>query len=129
MERTMATLAPTKEDVIALRAFNRIADLWELTGDERMTLLGVSRSTYERLAEGEHEMPRDLKERISYVLGIYKNLQILLPDPRAADGWIRRPNLAPLFNGASALDRMLSGNVADLYVVRKYLDAECQGWY
>jgi hypothetical protein len=29
-----------------------------------------------------------------------------------------------LFGGRSALDRMLSGNVADLYQVRQYLDSQ-----
>ena len=48
----------------------------------------------------------------------------LLPDNRAADEWVRRANEAPLFGGRSALDRMLSGNVADLYTVRQYLDAQ-----
>ena len=54
-------------------------------------------------------------------------LQVLLPKPEAADGWIKKPNTAPLFGGKSALDRMLSGQVADLYVVRQYLDAQRGG--
>jgi hypothetical protein len=37
---------------------------------------------------------------------------------------VRKPNTAPPFGGRSALERMLSGQVADLYVVRQYLDAE-----
>jgi len=37
---------------------------------------------------------------------------------------VRKPNNEPLFGGRSALERMLSGQVADLYVVRQYLDAE-----
>ena len=69
-------------------------------------------------------LPRDTLERISYILGIYKALQLLLPDTRAADEWIRRPNEAAVFGGRSALDRMLSGNVSDLYDVRQYLDAQ-----
>jgi hypothetical protein len=66
-------------------------------------------------------------ERISYVLGIYKALQILLPDPARADAWVRASNGAPLFAGRSALERMLAGNVSDLYAVRSYLDAERGG--
>ena len=66
----------------------------------------------------------DTLERLSYLLGIYKSLQILLPETQAADAWIRQPNKAPLFGGRSALERMLSGQVADLYVVRQYLDAQ-----
>lgn len=94
-----------------------------------MTLLGLSsRSTYFRWKkDGTDRLSRDTLERLSYVFGIYKGLQILLPSPEAADGWVRRPNDAPLFNGGSALDRMLSGNVADLYVVRRYVDAQRGG--
>jgi Protein of unknown function (DUF2384) len=109
----------------ALRTFFAIAEAWRLTNEEAMRLLGEPRrSTYfEWKRAGDGRLDRDTLERISYVLGIYKALQILLPDPAAADAWVRKPNTAPLFGGQSALARMLSGNVADLYVVRQYLDA------
>ncbi|HTU67267.1 MAG TPA: MbcA/ParS/Xre antitoxin family protein [Steroidobacteraceae bacterium] len=109
-----------------LRAFGRIAEAWGLSIVEQLTLLGIaSRSTYFKWRrEREPRVPQDTLERLSYLLGIYKSLQILLPDPAAADAWVRRPNAAPLFGGRSALERMLSGQVADLYVVREYLDAE-----
>jgi hypothetical protein len=109
-----------------LRAFARIADLWRLSIDQQLTLLGIaSRSTYFKWRkELQPRLPRDTLERLSYLLGIYKALQLLLPEPHAADDWIHRSNNAPLFGGKPALDRMLSGNVADLYVVRQYLDAE-----
>jgi len=109
-----------------LRTFFRIAELWELTVDEQITLLGSpARSTYFKWKkEGATSLPHDVLERISYVLGIYKDLQLLLPDEEAADTWVRRPNDASLFGGRSALGRMLSGNVSDLYEVRRYLDAE-----
>jgi hypothetical protein len=114
----------------AFRTFFRIAEFWKLSPDEQMTLLGLtSRSTYYKW---KNTPPRtltpDLLERMSYLFGIFKALQVLLPDPAAADRWLRAPNDAPLFGGRSALDRMLSGQVADLYVVRKYLDAERGGW-
>ena len=109
-----------------LRAFVRIAEAWHLSIAEQLTLLGLSsRSTYFKWRkEPQVRLPRDTLERISYLLGIYKALQLLLPEARAADEWIRRPNEAPLFGGRSALDRMLSGNVSDLYIVRQYLDAQ-----
>ena len=114
-----------------LRAFFRIADLWGLSVDEQMTLLGVSaRSTFFKWkkAPSATVLPKDTLERISYILGVYKALQILLPDEQAADAWVKRPNTAPLFGGRSALERMLSGQVADLFVVRQYLDAQRGGW-
>ncbi len=64
-------------------------------------------------------------ERISYVLGIYKGLQILLP--RTADEWVRKPNTAAPFGGRPAIERMTSGNVADLFVVRQYVDSQRGG--
>jgi hypothetical protein len=109
-----------------LRAFANIAEAWGLSVAEQLQLLGItSRSTFFKWRrEREPRLPRDTLERLSYLLGIYKSLQILLPDPKAADEWLRRPNEAAPFGGRSALDRMLSGQVADLYVVREYLDAE-----
>lgn len=110
----------------AFRTFFRIAELWKLSVEEQMTLLGVAaRSTYYKWrTDPPRKLQPDLLERFSYILGIYKALQLLLPDEEAADAWIRRPNSAPLFGGRSALDRLLSGHVADLYEVRRYLDAE-----
>jgi hypothetical protein len=109
-----------------LRAFANIAEAWGLTVADQLKLLGIaSRSTFFKWRrEREPRLPRDTLERLSYVLGIYKSLQILLPDAKAADEWVRKPNNAPLFGGRSALERMLTGQVADLYVVRQYLDAE-----
>lgn len=115
----------------ALRTFFRIAETWGLSIDEQRTLLGrPARSTFFawRQHPGEVTLSKDTLERISYILGIYSALQVLLPDQKAADAWIKRPNKESLFGGYSALARMLSGNVADLYVVREYLDAQRGGW-
>lgn len=114
----------------ALRTFFSIAELWRLSVEEQMTLLGqTARSTYFKWKKNPNTvLPKDTLERISYILGIYKALQLLLPDEQAADEWVKRPNAAPLFAGGSALDRMLSGQVADLFVVRQYLDAQRGGW-
>lgn len=114
----------------ALRTFFRIADAWQLNVNDTRRILGdPPRSTFflwKRTGGGQ--LSRDTLERVSYVLGIYQALQILLPKQDAADTWIRRPNTAAPFGGRPALDRMLSGNVADLYVVRQYLDAQRGGW-
>ncbi len=114
----------------ALRAFFRIASLWSLSVDEQMALLGVTaRSTFFKWKKDPKAvLPKDTLERISYILGIYKALQILLPDETAADEWVKRSNTAHSFGGRSPLERMLSGQVADLFVIRQYLDAQRGGW-
>lgn len=126
MASAMAANAPQRKDLTgpALRTFFRIADAWGLTENEQMRLLGLDkRSTYQSWKRGGvATIPKDALERISYVMGIYKGLQILLP--RSANDWVRKPNKSPIFGGRTALDRMTSGNVADLYVVRQYLDAQ-----
>jgi hypothetical protein len=113
----------------ALRAFFQIARRWNLTTEQERRLLGnPGRSTYFRWKRDQAgAVPRDVLERISYLLGIYKALHILFPNDLQADGWVNRPNSGPLFGGGSALDRMLGGQVADLFVVRQYLDAQ-RGW-
>ena len=110
----------------ALRAFFRLAGHWKLrTADQRKLLGDPPESTfYKWKRQQDGSLGRDTLERISYLLGIWKDLQILFPDPAQADAWLHKPNAAPLFGGHSALERMLSGNVADLYVVRQYLDAQ-----
>jgi hypothetical protein len=113
----------------ALRAFFGIAARWGLNATQQRRLLGYPPSStfFKWKKEQGGNLPRDALERISYVLGIYKALQILLPDPERADRWITAANTAPLFGGTSALDRMLAGNVGDLYAVRQYLDAQRGG--
>jgi hypothetical protein len=110
----------------ALRTFFNLSKSWDLSEREQMKLLGLkSRSTLHAWKGGRvSKVSRDTLERISYLLGIFKAINILLPDSRRADEWIRLPNKAPLFGGRSALDRMTTGNIGDLYVVRQYLDAQ-----
>ena len=110
----------------ALKSFFRLAEHWSLRVAEQRKLLGdpPESTFYKWKRELDGSLARDTLERISYLLGIWKGLQILFPDPAQADAWLRKPNAAALFGGHSALERMLSGNVADLYVVRQYLDAQ-----
>ncbi len=109
---------------IALKAFFDICTKWNLNNEEQKNLLGItSNSTFFKWKKRkEGRLTKDQLERISYILGIYKALKILLPG--TADEWIKKPNKHPFFNGKSSLDVMLGGNVADLYIVRKYLDSE-----
>lgn len=120
----------TSRDSIApaLRTVFNIFESWEIPVKEWGVLLGVSQPTVHRWkaepAVAGRSNSRDLLERLSYILGIYKALQILLPDPEAADSWMQRPNAAPLFGGRPPLARILGGHVADLYEVRRWLDGQ-----
>ena len=124
---------PSTADMSAagLRAFFNIAHDWDLSAEEQITLLGSpGRSTFFKWKNAPQtaRLGRDTLERLSLLLGIYKALQILLPQPAIADAWVKRPNSAPPFGGRRALDRMLAGNISDLVAVRQYLDAMRGGW-
>ena len=66
-------------------------------------------------------------QRLSDVFGICAALQTRLPVPARAHEWLRKPNRAPLFDGAAALARLLSGDIEDLKRVREYVDAAWAG--
>jgi hypothetical protein len=121
-------LATPAAAAAALRTFWKLAEAWELSAAEQATLLGVGRTTLYQWKQGKvGRLDRHLLERLSYLFGIYAALQILFPLARRAHEWLRKPNAAPLFGGRSALERMLGGQVADLYVVRRSLDAQRGG--
>ncbi len=110
----------------ALTAFFNITAGWGLAAEEERTLLGSPpRSTFFKWkGERSARLSQDTLERISYIMGIYKALRILLPTEEAANAWVKKPNTTPGFAGKSALERMLAGRVVDLADVRRYLDAE-----
>jgi len=125
MLESAQSVSPAGERVrseVASRAFFRIMTLWGVEDRQAMILLGSpSRATFYNWKRGKvPELGHDVIERISYILGVYKALQILFPDPSLSDAWVQKPNRT--FAGKSALDRMLGGNVSDLLEVRRYLD-------
>lgn len=115
-------LDENKINYVALKSFFSIANKYGLNNNQKMTILGLTnKSTYYNYRKNlKGKLSRDTLERISYILGIYKALHILFPD--SADKWIKQKN--PVFNNKTPLEIMLQGNVADLFVIRKYLDAE-----
>ena len=116
----------------AMRAFFRIAEAWDLTVSEQITLLGYpAESTYFKYKAGVSKPGRnsdnigtlsfDTLVRISLVLGIFKALHILYADQSLANRWVKLPNSNPLFGGKPALALMTSG-IDGLHQVRRLLD-------
>ena len=110
--------------------FLNIARLWKLSVHEQITLLGLNSNYkyYSWKKDPNPSLPTDTMLRISYILGIYKALKILLPDNSAADEWVKCLNSEPLFEGKTALGKMMSGDIQDLAFIRKYLDAQRGCW-
>ncbi len=123
LESAVGDDAGAKRIPALIDAFAKLSEDWELSTDDQITLFGSpGRSTFFKWKKSGGNLPNDTLERISHLLGIYKSLQILLPDPDAADAWIKKPNT--FFGNRSALELMLDGRVIDIYKVREYLDAQ-----
>ncbi|MGO6968502.1 MbcA/ParS/Xre antitoxin family protein [Rhizobium leguminosarum] len=119
----------------ALRTFLAIADLWGLTEEQRLLMLGYpSRSTYHNWAKqarehGAFTLDVDTLTRISAVLGIHQALGVLFSDERAGVAWLRTPHQAPVFGGHPPLDIVTNGTQDGLMTVRRFLDGARGGLY
>src|SRR5689334_7908251 len=84
----------------ALRTFLAIADLWRLSEEQRLLVLGFpSRSTYHNWCKQAREhgtitLDVDVLVRISAVLGIHQALGILFADEPLGIEWLRTPHKA-----------------------------------
>lgn len=124
--RTERADRPHGGQATSLEFFFKLAEIWDLSTEQQIRLLGSpARSTYFRWRKDGGDVSVDTLERISHLGSIYKALSILLDSHEAVVRWIRRPNR--YFEGATALDVMLSGNLSDIIRVRQYVDAQRGG--
>jgi uncharacterized protein (DUF2384 family) len=101
---------------------------WDVTDQQASILLDVPVRSYRRWkADGAPgRIDRDTKARLSNLMGIHKALRYMFRETQRSYSWVQAPNSA--FQGRSALDIMLGGELTDLMRVRRYLDAERGGW-
>ncbi len=110
-----------------LRAVLNLFGKWDITDEEAAVLLDLPVRTYRRWKAGQPgRIDRDMKARLSNLLGIHKALRIIFSEPDRTYAWIRARNTA--FGDRSALDIMLGGDLTDLMRVRRYVDAERGAW-
>lgn len=112
----------------AVRAFFNIMDKWKIPDAKARALLGgISNGAFYTLKKGQGAvLDEDRIRRISYLVGIFKALNILYSEA-LADQWITRPNSNRIFGGAPALDYMLRGGLPAFQTVRRLLDARRGG--
>ena len=119
----------TNEEAAALaRTTVNLFRAWQLSDNEARTLLGdMAQRTWARWKEGNiGRIDRDLRARMAILIGIHKGLRYLFTDAARGYDWIRKPNTT--FNGKSALNIMMRGEITDLIDLRSYLDAERGAW-
>jgi hypothetical protein len=108
----------------ALRAMKGIAGHWHLRGDEVAALLGVSPSTWDRMAAGkwEQSLSQDQLTRVSAIVGTFKALHLLFADDMA-DRWARLRNKGSLFENRTPIEAMIEGGIPTMLDVRRHVDA------
>lgn len=97
---------------------------FNLSDAEMQAILGeMPRSTMHKgIKHQDVRVSRDVRDRVSLLLGIYKGLRILFQDSRQATTWIDRENSLPPFNGRRPRELMTSGSFLTLASVRKFVD-------
>lgn len=112
----------------AIRGLLRIAAHWKLRDEDTRALLGgmSSGSFYALKNRASKSLDEDQLTRISFLIGIYKALNILYSQ-KLADGWMTLPNTNAMFGGDSPLEYVKRGGIPALLRVRQLLDARRGG--
>ena len=109
---------------VAIKAMKGVAAHWHLRGHEIAALLGVSPSTWDRMAAGkwEQSLSQDQLTRVSAIVGVFKGLHLLFANDMA-DRWARLRNKGPLFDNRTPLEAMIEGGIPAMLDVRRHVDA------
>lgn len=112
----------------ALRGFFNIMERWGVRDEDARSLLGgVSNGPYYQWKKDpERTLDTDTLTRISFLVGIFKALNIAYGE-KLADEWIKLPNTNRIFGGQTPLSFLLSGGLPAFQVVRRLLDARRGG--
>jgi hypothetical protein len=112
----------------ALRAFFTIMTRWQVRDEDARALLGgvTNGPFYEMKKNPERVLDVDRLLRISYLIGIFKALNVLYSEA-LADAWMRHPNTNDIFAGQTPLAYLTTGGLPAMQVVRRLLDARRAG--
>lgn len=112
----------------AIKAFLNIMEKWGVRDEAARALLGgISNGRYyDMKKKPERTLGADTLTRISYLVGIFKALNILYSET-LADAWVQRTNTNRIFGGETPLAYMMKGGLAAMQVVRRLVDARRGG--
>ncbi len=112
----------------ALEGFYRIMDRWGVRDEDARALLGgISNGPYYAWKKDrQRTLDVDALTRISYLVGIFKALNILYGE-KLADEWMALPNTNRMFGGRPPLSYLISGGLPAFQQLRSLLDARRGG--
>lgn len=113
----------------AAKAFFNIMEKWRVKDSDAMALMGgISSGRFYNLKKDSSGvvLDQDKLSRISYIVGIFKALNIMFGE-QLADAWIQLPNENRIFGGSAPLQYMKRGGLPAFQIVRRLLDARRGG--
>ena len=113
----------------SLIMFFNLMKLWNVPDESaRLLLGGVSNRLFCQLQRNPKRSVLNVDQmfRVSYLLGIFKSLNILHAQ-KLADEWVTIPNRSALFGGTTPLDYMIAGGLPAMQNVRRLLDGRRGG--
>lgn len=112
----------------AVRTFFNMMDRWSVRDEDARALLGgVSNGAfYQMKKDADRTLETDRLLRISYLVGIFKALNILYSE-KLADAWMQLENKNRIFGGQSPLTYVIKGGAPAMQTVRRLLDARRGG--
>lgn len=106
-----------------LQFLHKSLETWKLNEKQAVVLLGLDEATvaYARsILNGQVEPRRDVTDRIACLYHIRKTLNSLLGNEQAENEWLRERH--PGLDGARPMDLLLEGSMANLMLVKDYVD-------
>lgn len=112
----------------AIRAFLNVMARWGVKDEDARALLGGMSNGpfYDMKRKPDRVLDADRLMRVSYLIGIFKALNILYSEA-LADRWVQLPNTNRIFAGQTPLAYMIRGGLPAMQTVRRLLDARRGG--
>lgn len=109
------------------KLITRLFDLWGISSQDQLNLLGLSatsRAMLSRYRKGEPlSTSRDVLDRAGWLLSIHKSLRLLYPaNEKLRYSWVSLPNRA--FDNFTPLSLMLEQGIIGIAKVSRYLDLQ-----
>lgn len=110
--------------LVGLKTFINIMHQWGVEQNKQSIILGldIQEVLKQRDSGNEINLPDSALIRISHVIRIYKSLRIIFALEGQANAWIHKSNTS--FDGDSAMDVILRGEIQDLERVSGYLQKQ-----
>ncbi|MDZ4297362.1 MAG: MbcA/ParS/Xre antitoxin family protein [Moraxellaceae bacterium] len=136
LDETLSDVSSIELQSVASRrthasALMRLFDHWQLSKNEQLALLGLTKGSHERLIGLRSGQPLpnnlDMLDRAGHLFSIHKSLRILFPhDREIVYCWIKYPNNT--FDGQTPLEVMLKERFVGILRVRMYLERAAKGF-